>query len=189
MKKPRRRSPNFQLMYQNKAEFQRLHREKTHLSVAPARARLSLDQIVRSARSEPDFQTRLVSSVLGRIENLLITIPFEHGEDDVYIKTYDARHFQALMRGLGPNRTYTVVCHRDLQAEIESWGGTHQPTLHFVHSPYFHYTIWAQDAYIALAGPRDEALLCEGVLFRRGEDMTIADDVAAQTAIQTLPWQ
>jgi len=50
----------------------------------------------------------------------------------------------------------------------------------------FEYSIWAQDAYVNLVDAGGEVVLCEGVNFPRYDDMSIADDVAAQSDCRAL---
>lgn len=50
-------------------------------------------------------------------------------------------------------------------------------------SPRFNYSIWAQDAYVALNDDQGTSILVEGISFPRYEDMTVADDVAIQSQV------
>jgi hypothetical protein len=94
------------------------------------------------------------------------------------------RHLAHLIDRLGPSVRYVVVCALPQRGEIERWlDAANVPiaTTQFVNVPSFDITLWAQDAYVCLRPPLGPTILCEGVSFARLDDMSIADDVAAQT--------
>ncbi len=129
----------------------------------------------------------LVPSAHGRIEELLLTVP-SYDEPEVTVSWLDARHFHALLSKLGPDRQYTVVCHSNQIDDVRGWiskVGIPEENLTLVIST-FDTSIWAQDAYIAMSPQDGNTILCEGVIFTRQEDMSIADDIAAQTQNSVL---
>jgi hypothetical protein len=129
---------------------------------------------------------KIVSEHAGLIETLLVTAPRSYDGD---LEPLHARHYQALFAGLGAGVNYIVVCdprHGAALTAIAGQAGVTAERLTLVSSPRFNYSIWAQDAYVALNDARGGMILCEGVSFPRGEDMTIADDVAAQTDVSVL---
>ena len=134
------------------------------------------------------ISTTIVPSAHGKIEDLLITVPADQSRfGQWFVDSRYQRHYIALIEGLGGNRTYTVVCHPDTEQQIRNWfTGVNNVTVNFVFSPRFQYSIWAQDAYIALQDASHTSILSEGVLFPRYDDMSIADDVAAQTSTAVL---
>lgn len=135
-------------------------------------------ELLRSSQ----FQT--VSSCEGRIENILFTVP---SDDDGSISAWDERHYRRLISLMGGQRTYTILCRPNHMADIRTWfAGMPDIQLDFAYSPRFDYTIWAQDAYVALSNPAGQSSLIEGVCFPRSDDMTIADDLSAQTPISAV---
>ena len=138
-----------------------------------------LDEITKG------LDAKIVSEHQGRIEKMLIAVPYYGAE----VAELHARHYAALFKGIGPACTFVVVCHPDHAQEMEtiaSGSGVPAAKIEFVYSPHFDYTIWAQDAYVALNDGAGAEILLEGVCFPRGDDMTIADDVAAQSATSCL---
>jgi hypothetical protein len=129
---------------------------------------------------------KIVSEHEGLIDTLLVTVPRSY---DGTLAQLHARHYQALFAGLGAGVNYIVVCdprHGPELTAIAERTGVTSKRLTLVSSPRFNYSIWAQDAYVALNDARGGMILCEGVSFPRGEDMTIADDVAAQADVSVL---
>ena len=128
---------------------------------------------------------KIVSEHQGRIEKMLIAVPYYA----VQVAEIHARHYAALFQGIGAACTFVIVCHPDHAAEmaaIATGSGVAPDHIKFVYSPQFDYTIWAQDAYVALNDAAGAEILLEGVCFPRGDDMTIADDVAAQSTTACL---
>ena len=134
------------------------------------------------------LSTTIVPASHGRIEDLLLTVPpATNNRGKTVVNPRHARHYMSLIAGLGDNRTYTVVCHPDTANEVRGWFAEVQAvTVNVVLSPKFRYSIWGQDAYVAVIDDKDTQILAEGVSFPRYEDMTIADDVAAQTNVAVL---
>lgn len=131
--------------------------------------------------------TRIVSEHEGRVQRMLLTVPKPWSPHAVDLR--EARHFETLIARLGPAVEYVVVGGGYQRTTVESWltrAGVPLSQLTFIESP-FDFTIWAQDAYVALADQSDNVVLCEGVAFLRGDDMTIADDIAAQSNIAAVP--
>ncbi|WP_187430956.1 hypothetical protein ROLI_033460 [Roseobacter fucihabitans] len=134
------------------------------------------------------MHTRISPSCLGRIENLLITVPYyRDGKGNVSLDPREVRHFRTLIAALGDNREYTIVCHPDTRPAVETWSdlasGIH---LNIVEMSKFNFTIWAQDAYVGLRGSSGQQILAEGILFPRQDDMAVADEIATQTNISAL---
>lgn len=131
------------------------------------------------------IQSKIVPACLGRIENLLLTVPWHgHQNGTVRLNPREVRHFQTLIKALGDDRIYTIVCHPDTRAEIEEWQTlASNVTFQIVEMPIFKYSIWAQDAYVGLRGASGQNILVEGVLFPRQEDMAVADEIASQSNV------
>jgi hypothetical protein len=128
---------------------------------------------------------KIVSEHEGMIDFMLISVP----RDNKPIDFLDARHFSALFKGLGTWVKYVVVCDPKQQksiSDLAAAAGIPANSLTFALSPRFNYSIWAQDAYVAINDPAGTMILCEGISFTRVEDMTIADDVAAQSDVSVL---
>lgn len=134
------------------------------------------------------LNTAIVPASHGRIEDLLLTVPsFNDQLGQVVLSPRHERHYKALIAGLGNNRTYTVVCHPGTAQQIRGWfTGLTNVTVNIVFSPRFNYSIWGQDAYVAMLDDQGAKILAEGVCFPRYDDMTIADDVAAQAKVAVL---
>jgi hypothetical protein len=133
--------------------------------------------------------TRLIPSAVGRIDRLLLTVPWFYQEDSAdVVDPWQREHFKAILGHLGDQVLFTIVCHFEQQDEIRRWFdelNIDPSRLQLVLSKY-DYLVWAQDAYIALHSEHPEPILCEGVRFLRHDDMVIADDVAAQTDVRQL---
>ena len=197
-KKPNR-VPNFNAIYSDEAEFAY---QRDAVPPSPSRAIPSgtevLAQIRTGGRLPPGFSMRtladdiaesvggrIVSEHDGLIETLLISVP----RDSRPIDPLDARHYTALFQGLGTWVKYVVVCDPQQQksiAELAENAGLPASNITYALSPRFNYSIWAQDAYVAMNDAAGTMILCEGVSFPRYEDMTIADDVAAQSNVSVL---
>jgi hypothetical protein len=139
------------------------------------------------------LSVEIVPSAHGRIDQILLTVPpftDENGEPapDWPVSPHYERHLRRLIELLGPDRKYTIVCHHYQRDRVREWideVGISRDDLQLVLS-VFDYSIWAQDAYVALTAPFQGPLLAEGVLFPRYDDMSVADDVAAQTPVSAL---
>ncbi len=135
------------------------------------------------------INTKIIPSCMGRIEDLLLTIPsyYDETSDTYYLDSLYQRHYQSLIKGLGDNRTYTVVCRPENAEEILNWFTiVSDVTVNIVLSTRFDYSIWGQDAYVAVSDDKGTSILAEGVCFTRYEEMVIADEVAAQTKTAAL---
>ncbi|HWN44254.1 MAG TPA: hypothetical protein VNW71_18665 [Thermoanaerobaculia bacterium] len=129
---------------------------------------------------------KVVSEHEGLIDTLLITIPRQTAKP---IDLLDARHYRALFSGLGNWVKYVVLCdprQNEAVLSIAQHAGLPVENIRIVSSPRFDYSIWAQDAYVALNDSANSMILCEGVSFTRAEDMTIADDIVVQSDISLL---
>lgn len=134
------------------------------------------------------LETKIVPACLGRIENLLLTVPWHRGTDgQVTLMEREVRHFRSLILALGKKLIYTIVCHPDTRSEVENWK-TMACNLQFiiVEVSNFNYTIWAQDAYVGLRGRLGQKILVEGVFFNREDDTMVADEIAAQTDVSAI---
>jgi hypothetical protein len=195
------RAPPFRSAYPSARDFQWTRAAAAGHSAKPS-PKSALEEIanVRATRRlARGFSTRslgpeiartigakIVSEHTGLIETLLITAPRADGGG---LEPLHARHYEALFRGLGAHVNYVVVCDPRQKGDLASLAARADvpaSRLSLVSSPRFNYSIWAQDAYVALNDASGGMILCEGVSFPRGEDMTIADDVAAQTDISLL---
>ncbi|MEE8526924.1 MAG: hypothetical protein V3T72_23565 [Thermoanaerobaculia bacterium] len=139
------------------------------------------------------LNVELVPAAHGRIDEILLTVPpftDDNGEPypDWPVDFYYERHLRRLIELLGPGRTFTIVCHHYQRDRVREWideAGISRDDLQLALS-VFDYSIWAQDAYVALTAPFQGPMLAEGVLFPRYDDMSVADDVAAQTPTSAL---
>lgn len=142
--------------------------------------------------STPEEETKILSETEGRIEAILLTVPPFLGPDgkpdeNNPVDPREDRHFARLLKILGPNRDYIVVCHYYQEDRVKKWatdaGIDVDKNVCTVLSVWAN-TLWAQDAYIALSSTNeDNPILCEGIIFNRNDDMSIADDVAAQAPL------
>lgn len=171
-------------------EFVPLPEESVDISAVAKTASIpaGLSVRVHSTRMLEVAKTRIVSEHEGRVKKLLLTIPKPSGVEPVDAR--EARHFETLIGQMGPDIDYVLVAAPEQRSTVENWlqtSGSALAKLTFVDSPVFDFTIWAQDAYVALIDHAGNSVLCEGIAFPRGEDMTVADDIAAQTNIAALP--
>lgn len=179
------RRPDFNKTFPTHQDF-----EATKNNIALAKSRNTpLRWLTLSSRSRDDAclagKSKIVPSAAGRIEQILFVIP-KGGDYDRRLK----RHFTNLVRhleGKDENRNYIVVCKPEQKRHLHGWFteyGVSDSNISFVSSPHFNVTLWAQDAYVAV-GINDQPLpiLHEGVSFARAEDMSIADDIAAQELV------
>lgn len=194
------RAPDFAAMYGSKAEF--LARKR--VSAAPCAKEQSippfegLEMFRVSGRLPGGFSNRMLSHEIiqgldarivseheGLVDTLLIAVP----RGDPALSSRNSRHYKALFLGLGEWCRYLVLCdpaNKDEILAIAMDAGLKAEHITFAFSPRFDYTIWAQDAYVALNDSSGGKILLEGVSFPRGDDMTIADDVAAQADVSAL---
>jgi hypothetical protein len=197
------RAPNFSSLYANQVEFE-YQREKLPLpseSLTTSQletASKKFEQFKVNRKLPTGFSTRafsldlakeiggkIVSEHDGKIDFMLISVP----RDTKPIDPLDARHYSALFKGLGSWVKYIVVCDPRQQKsilELAIGAGLAKESITFALSPRFNYSIWAQDAYVAINDSTGAMILCEGISFPRYEDMTIADDAAAQSDISLL---
>lgn len=147
-----------------------------------------------SARRFNDYLCGLISTKIvpyahGKIENILITVPsfFDRVSGRRVLSERHERHYKAFIAALSGTTKYTVVCHPQTKQTVEGWfAAIPGVQVDYVLSPRFDYTIWAQDAYVGVTDSSGRSVLCEGVLFPRADDMTIADDVSVQTDVSVL---
>lgn len=134
-------------------------------------------------------ETRIVAAADGRIEHLLLTVPrYESSEGGPVVAPWHRDHLCSIVRQLGGSVRFTTVCRAEQKEEVTGWFrdlGIDPAQVDLVLSKY-DYTIWAQDAHLALEIDGGRPALCEGVQLRRNDDMVMADDVAAQTDVALL---
>lgn len=143
---------------------------------------------MKGTRSIPSG-LRIVSEHEGRVTRLLLTVPKPYRNTGP-VDDRLARHFETLIARMGARVDYLVVAAPRQRATVEEWlrrAGVAPSRLTFVESPRFDFTIWAQDAYVALRDADGNSILCEGIAVPRGEDMTVAYDIAAQTEVSAVP--
>ena len=177
------RRPNFSQEFPTKSEFENALIDLKKLSKV-------MENHAESVCKKPEpkkTELKIVSSAKGRIEHVLITVPAKKKLGRFTVRGYYKRHFKRLIKALGDDREYTVVCHPGTKFIIKRWFRRKEVKVNYILSPKFTYSIWAQDAYIVLADKKGNAYLTEGVLIARRDDMTVADDVAAQSSIERLP--
>lgn len=198
------RRPDFNKIFPTRQDF-----ETTYASVrklvaedSPSRPKwtstFDAKQLSRAPLSPRDLSTlqllaagsKIVPSAHGRITQILFVIPnefvqAEHAMQNLNDVLID-RHFRTLLGHLSQDkeRRYIVVC-KPFQVDVtRSWFEKKEipaTQVSFVKSPHFDLTMWAQDAYVALTLPKQtRPVLSEGISFPRNEDMTIADDIAAE---------
>lgn len=137
--------------------------------------------------------TSIVGAAHGKIENLLLAIPPNLDRNgriitNPAVDAMDERHQKTLISLLDSHTSLTIVCHSHQVATVQQWLqdlGVPQSRVKLCIS-VFKYSIWAQDAYVALSDATGGQVLCEGVNFPRYDDMSIADDVSAQTSVSAL---
>ncbi|TCU33137.1 hypothetical protein [Rhizobium azibense] len=200
-----KRAPDFTKLFPTQESFKRAHGEVVAMSDAmlSGDVKASIKALREAAdpatlnKAQKTFnmrafahellrtsQFKTVSSCEGRIANILITVP---STDRGTISARNERHYRRLISLMGGNRTYTILCRPSHIATIRTWfASIADVQVDFAYSPCFDYSIWAQDAYVALSGGAGQSLLIEGVCFPRYDDMTIADDLSAQTAISLI---
>jgi hypothetical protein len=148
------------------------------------------DQSFESMRTFSEYvcglvNTRLVSDERGRIADILLTVPPVPPPSDYIVAPSDERHLRTLIRLMteaDSKRHFTMLCQPDQRAYVKRWFSELQiDGNNSISISVFNYSIWAQDAYVALTDDHGRSILCEGVSFTRDADATIADDVAAQT--------
>jgi hypothetical protein len=194
------RAPDFKKLYADEAEFV-VQRDglPTPTGRAKPPAPFSAERL-RTERAIPrgfsigalgreiarSVSARIVSEHDGEVDYMLVSVPREPRKP---IDELDARHYAALFAGLGRSVRYIIVCdprQQQAMARIGIEAGLPADSLLFALSPRFNYSIWAQDAYVALNDASGGMILCEGISFPRYEDMTVADDVAAQCDVAVL---
>jgi hypothetical protein len=130
--------------------------------------------------------TAIVSDEAGRVADILLTVPPFRGPGGIVVDPSDERHLRTLiglLHAADGNRHFTMLCHPQQLGVVESWF-THlglPRTMYSLNISTFYYSIWAQDAYVALTDQSGQPLLCESVHFPRVDDATIADVFSAQT--------
>jgi hypothetical protein len=132
---------------------------------------------------------RILSEHEGEIGALLLTVPKHDDERGHVVEPRLARHFRHVLGALHPGVQYVIVAAPNQKKSVDKWlaqADVSSDRVTFVESPRFYFTIWAQDAYVAMRDRNDGVVLCEGVSFQRGEDSTIADDIAAQSDVTAM---
>ena len=133
------------------------------------------------------LRTSLVSDEAGRIADILLTVPPHRSEDpEILVDPWDERHLRALtglMYAADRERHFTMLCQPRQVKQVRSWfeDAAIPPERYSISISTFNYSIWAQDAYVALKDDAGKPILCEGVHFPRYDDPTLADDISAQT--------
>ena len=135
---------------------------------------------------------RIVPHGRGKIAHILFTIPgyYDQKNPEICIDPLDQEHFTTLIKHLSHfERRYTVLCHAQQCDVIAGWfrkAGISESHYTLCVS-IFNYSIWAQDAYVALNDEEGRIVLAESICFTRDHDMTVADDLAQQTNIVARP--
>ena len=128
---------------------------------------------------------RIVSDHEGLIEMLLLTVPKfdDPASSGTGVDSRTARHIGGVLKGLGDTVEYLMVCAPNQEAALRQLAHDMGVTrVRFIKSPHFSVSIWAQDAYVALCDTDGNVVLSEGVAMPRFEDMSVADDIAAQVS-------
>jgi hypothetical protein len=203
------RRPDFKKRYSTAAAYARAVRDFRSARSAPrarraapraapaadagalARGRLPRGFSLRSlgSRALESAGARILSEHEGEIGTLLLTVPKHDDERGNVVEPRLARHFRHVLGGLHSGVKYVIVAAPNQKKAVDKWlaqAGVASDRVTFVASPRFHFTIWAQDAYVAMRDRNGGIVLCEGVSFQRGEDSTVADDVAAQSDVTAM---
>ncbi|MDO5970023.1 hypothetical protein Q4Q35_09395 [Flavivirga aquimarina] len=138
------------------------------------------------------LKTNLVSDENGRVSDILLTVPpyYDPNSPNILVNPMDKRHLISLIRlmfNADNNRHFTMLCHSYQLEEVENWFDEIgiENSRFSLNISVFDYSIWAQDAYVALKDENNNTIICEGVLFPRADDHSIADDISAQTSNST----
>jgi hypothetical protein len=99
--------------------------------------------------------TRLVKDACGKIENILLTVPayYNHRKPGLTVYPPDERTLKTLLRHLSEHpRHYTILCQVNQSEVIEDWFRELKvpPSNYTICTSVFNYSLWAQDAYLAL---------------------------------------
>jgi hypothetical protein len=144
----------------------------------------------QSLQAAASAGSRIVSDHQGLIEMLLFTVPKfdDPASPGTVVDSRTARHIGGVLRRLGNTVEYLMVCAPNQQATLQQLAhGLGVTKVRFIKSPHFSVSIWAQDAYVALSNGNGSIVLSEGVAMPRFEDMSVADDIAAEISeISTL---
>lgn len=132
------------------------------------------------------LKTNLVSDENGKVTDILLAVPpyYDPKSPNTYVDPMDKRHLTSLIRlmfSADTGRHFTMICHSYQFKEVESWFYDIDTSKFSLNISVFNYSIWAQDAYVALKDENNSTIICEGVLFPRADDHSIADDISAQT--------
>jgi hypothetical protein len=211
MKMPIRR-PNFKVRHTKRESYAaavRDFRDAVPEMTAPREARAVRETVAPPARPLPEGAippgfslkaittdvlrsagARIVSEHEGAIGSLLLTVPkAENGRPEA-VDARLARHYRRVLSALHDRVHFVIVAAARQRRTIERWltnAGVSASRVTFVDSPRFDYSLWAQDAYVTVEDRKKRTVLVEGVSFQRAEDSTIADDIAAQSDIASLP--
>jgi len=180
------RRPNFIKAFPSKISFDNALKDLKHLCKTMAKHSKSIKNKFEVDHYTNNTALKIVPSARGRIEHVLITVPSKKRQEEYFVREYYKRHYKRLIKALGSNREYTVVCHPGVKSIIKKWFKKQDVKVNFILSPKFNYSLWAQDAYIVLEDDSGQSYLTEGVVFSRRDDMAIANDVAAQSSIDAL---
>jgi hypothetical protein len=126
---------------------------------------------------EPGLQQpSLVSSCEGTIDSILLSIPnYVVNDEGLGVAV------RSLISSLPAGTRFTVVHHKSIRAAIERWfsNSPHADNVTYVPlADYVSFTIWAEDAYVALFDKKDGSrYLMEPWEFKRAGDALIADAV------------
>ena len=137
----------------------------------------------------PDIpQSSIVSNGTGKISNILFTVPgyYDQKNPEVLVDPMDRSHFLTLLSHLShEQRHYTVLCHATQINEINGWFLQNRipESDYSLAVSVFNYSIWAQDAYLALSQRNGRIVLAESICFNRDHDMSVANDLSKQTDV------
>ncbi len=149
------------------------------------------DKFEKAYSKRLSHKTRILPDARGKIENILLTLPpyYDQKNPDVPVNPGEAKHFQNLLAALSKHkRNYTILCHASQIKTIKRWfkaAGIDEQDYQVAIS-VFNYSIWAQDAYLALQDHKGDIWLSESICFTRDHDMSVADDVAMQTDLKRM---
>lgn len=125
----------------------------------------------------------LVSSCLGRITRVLLTMPDYVFEDSYYLEVY-----RTLIQHLGTGTRFVVAVHERYAERIEALlresGLKTNPDIVAI-SDSIHFSVWAEDAYVCSIDKQTGATyLLEPFSFTRLGDMIIADAIKEVTDVR-----
>ncbi|MEP6517995.1 hypothetical protein [Microcoleus vaginatus] len=143
-------------------------------------------------------QPRLISSLHGQIEQILLTIPSwvffpENSPDETSLIQKYADAFRRILQTLPTNTKFLILINEISQDRLTQWTeefGITERTEIVTTDNTTRFTVWAQDAYCVCDDKLDnEKYFVEPASFNRADDAYIADRVATKTNLESTQVQ